>query len=218
MRRRVVMMNPIGIPDEDRICARGPWFADRTTATSVLGHGGAGPGGPRFGGRDGPDGGAVLEGAAAVERGPVPTGRRHPPRPEPHRPPPTPAPPPAHPTQAAHHLPVEPRPGPRSGRSARPASCAKAPRRDGPVFSGGSSTPTGSPFHREATAWPRSGPLAFPWKAAARPLDRARGAGLPRRGRACISCPNRRGRVGCGRPSCRRCVGAGWWRRVPRPR
>jgi hypothetical protein len=29
------MMNPIGIPNEDRICARGPWFAARTTATSV---------------------------------------------------------------------------------------------------------------------------------------------------------------------------------------
>jgi hypothetical protein len=30
------MMNPIGICNEDRVGSRGPWFGDRTTATSVL--------------------------------------------------------------------------------------------------------------------------------------------------------------------------------------
>jgi hypothetical protein len=38
------------------------------------------------------------------------------------------------------------------------------------------------------------------------------------RGRACTSCLNRRGRVGCGRPSCRCGVGAGWRRLALRPR
>jgi hypothetical protein len=38
-------MNPIGIGNEDRIGSRGRWFGDGTTATSVLEHGGAGPGG-----------------------------------------------------------------------------------------------------------------------------------------------------------------------------
>jgi hypothetical protein len=46
MRRRMVMMNPIGIGNEDRIGSRGPWFGD-CTATSVLEQGGAGPGGAR---------------------------------------------------------------------------------------------------------------------------------------------------------------------------
>jgi len=46
MRRRMVMMNPIGVGNEDRIGARGPWFGD-CTATSVLEQGGAGPGGAR---------------------------------------------------------------------------------------------------------------------------------------------------------------------------
>jgi hypothetical protein len=46
MRRRIVMMNPIGIRNEDRIGSRGPWFGD-CTATSVLEQGGAGPGGAR---------------------------------------------------------------------------------------------------------------------------------------------------------------------------
>jgi hypothetical protein len=51
-------------------------------------------------------------------------------------------------------------------------------------------------------------------------LDRccARGGGRWRRGRACISCRSRRGRVGCGRPSCRIGVGVGWRRRAPRLR
>ena len=41
------MMNPIGIRNEDQIGTRDPWFAAHTTATSVLEHGGAVPGGTR---------------------------------------------------------------------------------------------------------------------------------------------------------------------------
>jgi hypothetical protein len=44
------------------------------------------------------------------------------------------------------------------------------------------------------------------------------GGGRRLHGRACTSCRSRRGRVGCGRPSCRPGVGAGWRRRVPRLR
>jgi hypothetical protein len=43
-------------------------------------------------------------------------------------------------------------------------------------------------------------------------------AGSRLRGRACTSCLSRRGRAGCGRPSCRPGAGAGWSRRAPPPR
>jgi hypothetical protein len=127
------MMNPIGIRNEDQIGTRDPWFADRTTATSVLEHGERFRAVRGFGGRDGRHGGALLEGAAAVERGPAPAGRCHPPRPGPHRTPPTP-PPAAHPTQAPHHGPVAPtglreRAGPGRLRGAGPAGRAVLRRR-----------------------------------------------------------------------------------------
>jgi hypothetical protein len=85
------MMTPIGIRDEEQLRSRKPWpgvagrLSSRDTAERV-------PAVSGFGGRDGRDGGAVLEGAAAVERRPVPAACQHPARPGAIRPRPAAAP------------------------------------------------------------------------------------------------------------------------------
>jgi hypothetical protein len=103
-------MNRLEIRSEERMGSRTVRILGRQTVTSVPGHGRVGPAVRGFGGRDGRDGGALLAGAAALGRLPVPAGRDPPTGPggdraDPHRrvatPPPAPVPP-----QAPHHHPL----------------------------------------------------------------------------------------------------------------
>jgi hypothetical protein len=87
------MMYPIEIGSEERIGSLGSWSEDGIMATLVLERGSVDRGGTRFGGRDDWNGGALLEGAAALERWPVPAGGERPARPGQHPPHPPPSPP-----------------------------------------------------------------------------------------------------------------------------
>jgi hypothetical protein len=186
------MMNPIencndygvGSRDRDpRITAR-----PRRSAEPVrVGRG--------FGGRDGRDGGTLLDGAAALRRRAVPAGRGHPAEPGPRRPRPPPSPAPAAAQAPHHHSIAAPPPSSSSGT---------APPRPSPSSTNRARRRRQQPLHRFGGLTLASG--------------RVRNGRWRRRGRACTSCRSRRGRVGCGRPSCRPGVGVGWRRRVPRPR
>jgi hypothetical protein len=104
VRRWIARMNRIGIGDEVQIRSGKPWYAvagprcSRDAAGRVRGL-------RSFGGRDGGDGGALLEGAAALQRRPAPAGRLHPSRPGARREHVASPPPPAA-LQAPRHLPV----------------------------------------------------------------------------------------------------------------
>jgi hypothetical protein len=215
------MMNPIGIRNEDQIGTRDPWFADRTTATSVLEHGGAVPGGTRVRRSRWPawrsaTGRSCGRRAGASSGWPMPSAT-------------TGTTPDA--THAAPGSTSDPGSAPRPGSAHRAPGAGwprPAPRRWTGWPSGSASTaslpsalsrltlPAERPHPRrrspvEVVLHPReAGP--------SRRVERARGGGRRRRGRACISCRSRRGRAGCGRPSCRPGVGAGRRRRAARPR
>ena len=236
-------MNPIEIVNEERIGSPRSGFGGRQAVTSLPGRGRVGPAVRGFGGRDDRDGGALLAGAAALGGRPVPAGRGPPARPgsdraSPHRkgasPPPTPAP-----RQAPHHWrhpvaaasPVRPRvlsapqtfrlnapPRPPAGRTGRAADGTEPTRGGWLVHSwalGGRAVSPRTGLRRSPRAESGQSP---PNRSGAVAPTRVRGGGRWRRGRACTSCLSRRGRAGCGRPSCRRCVGAGWRRRAPRLR
>ena len=176
-------MNPIGIRNEDQIGSRDPWFEDRTTAISVLEHGGAVPGGARVW-RSGWPGWRSATGRSCGRRARAGSGWPSPSATTGTTPDATHAAPGS--TSDPSSAPPPGRAPPGSGRGlARPAP-------NGPSPQGGWAEPLGG--------------------------ERARGGGRRRRGRACISCRNRRGRVGCGRPSCRPGVGAGRRRRAARLR
>ena len=180
------MMNPIGIRNEDQLGTRDPWFADRTTATSVLEHGGAVPGGTRVRRSRWPawrsaTGWSCGRRARAGSGWPMPSAT-------------TGTMPDA--THAAPGSTSDPGSAPRPGSAHRAPAARPHPRRRSPA---------------EVVLHPReAGP--------SRRVERARGGGRRRRGRACISCRSRRGRAGCGRPSCHPGVAVGWRRRAPRLR
>jgi hypothetical protein len=209
------MMNPIGLRDEEEIGSREPWFEDRR-ATLFPEHDGADPGGStvrgsrwpgwrrvtgRSCGRRAPPGSASTRPSTAT-RSPPPAASAaasaSPPGPSSAPPPPAASGTPSPSAQERGSLPARPwrergtlltRAGARVAGPSRPGAGAWVP---GPVGPGlGRVIQCGCGTHRFA----------------------ARGGRWRRRGRACISCLSRRGRVGCGRPSCRRGVGAGWgWR------
>jgi hypothetical protein len=247
-------MNPIGIRNEDQMGSRDRWFEDRTTAISVLEHGGAVPGGTRVR-RSGWPGWRSATGRSCGRRARASSGWPSPsattgttPNITHAAPGSTSDPSSAPPPGRAHRAPGEgwPRPTPRrrTGWPSGPASTAALGRRR-PCRAlsrltlrwsdahGGVTVPVERPSrwqdpHGGATlsgsaslsAWALSrGVVLLPgrlgWAAGG---ERARGGGRRRRGRACISCRNRRGRVGCGRPSCRPGVGAGRRRRAARLR
>ena len=190
------MMNPIGIRAEDRIGSQGPWFEDRR-ATPVPEHGGADPGGSTVRGSRWP-GWRRATGRSCGRRAPPGSAWRRPST---------------------------------TTRSPPPATSAFAVASAGPPDPGSAAPPPAasgrtSPLH----PW-----VNYPRVRASRPRRTGGGPGrclggvrdpaLPamaaasrRRGRACTSCPSRRGRAGCDRPSCRPGVGAGMRRRAPRLR
>jgi hypothetical protein len=199
------MMNRIGIRDEDRIGARDPSVEDRTTVIWVLEHGGAGPGGTRVR-RSGWPGWRSATGGSCGPRAPAGSGWTSP-------------------SAAAGRTPSAARAGPGSTSgpgSARPPGRAppdlQTARVAGPVERPIGARTDGRRFGR-ITLGRRSGrtPRRPAGSGVTGTAVAARGGELRRRGRACISCRSRRGRVGCGRPSCRLGVGVGG-RRVLRLR
>jgi hypothetical protein len=203
------MMNPIEIRTEERIGSRDRWFGGGTPAAPVPEHGGAGPGGTtvrrsawrgwrsatgRTCGRPAPAGPASTW-PSAMSRSPPDASLAAPASA-------------LGPSSAA-------KPGsppPRGAPGSAPAAPDSAPRHPAAHL--------GTP---QRTSAPRRRPVAHPggplrgWRAAAVVPLAGRAprwaGGRWRRGRACTSCPSRRGRAGCGRPSCRPGVGPGWRRR-----
>src|SRR5829696_2164404 len=118
------MLNLIEIRNEEWMGSRRSGYWGRQTVTSAPGQGRVGPAVRGFGGQDGRDGGALLAGAAALVRRPVPAGRDPPVRPRPDRadpprtgaaPPPAPIPP-----QAPHRRPIASEPAGQGRGAAAP--------------------------------------------------------------------------------------------------
>jgi hypothetical protein len=237
------MMNPIGIRNEDRTRSRDPWFQDRTTVVAVPEHGGAGPSGTRvrrsaWPGRQSATGRSCGRPAPAGSGWTPPSGTTASARDATYAGPAT--------TRAPSSVPPRGRASPRGRRTGQPRGsvCVASARSVGCGVDRGPELrwtsrasaracggPGGPPASPRAPAWEPGGPPGPPWTSPGlRGLPRGLrgpngtqagpmwGAGRWRRGRACTSCRSRRGRVGCGRPSCRPGVGAGWRRRAPRPR
>jgi hypothetical protein len=229
------MMNPIEIRTKERIGSRDWWFGGGTPAAPVPEHGGAGPGGTtvrrsawrgwrsatgRSCGRPAPAGPASTwpstmsrsppdESLAAPASALGPSSAAHPgsaPRDaRPHTL--TAGGVPRHPAADPGARPHTRRSAPAPGRA--PHSSPVAPADPG----GALGRPSGSAPRRPVARVAGGRRCSSGW-----PCPRWAG-GRWRRGRACTSCRSRRGRVGCGRPSCRPGVGPGWWwRRGPRLR